>query len=197
MRAAAAAGERELAYLDESGFAPTLPTGHTWAKAGVQPLVRHEYPVGRRVHAVGALGVCATTKRLVVHTRTTKLDAPSVLDFIWRDLAALPAPPATLPPHYVRPLPLTVVLDNYAVHRSRVFKDAQPALEQAGVTFFYLPPYSPELNLIEPEWRHLKYEGVPIRSHDSAVALKEAVDAAIARRALHLAQATVNSGQGA
>jgi hypothetical protein len=160
---------------------------HTWAKAGVRPLVRHEYPAGRRVHAVAALGVCGASKRLVVHTRTTRLDAAAVLDFIWRDLAALPAPPDHLPAGYVRPRPLTVVLDNYGVHHSRVFRDAQPALARAGVTFFYLPPYSPELNLIQPEWRHFKYEALPVRSHDSALALKTAVDAAVAT---HYAQAT-------
>jgi hypothetical protein len=193
LRGQAAAGERELAYLDESGFAPTLPTGHTWAKEGVRPLVRHEYPAGRRVHAVGALVVRAGAKRLVVHTRTARLDAPAVLDFIWRDLAGLPAPPAALPPDHARPVPLTVVVDNYAVHRSRLFRDATPALERAGVTLFYLPPYSPELNLIEPEWRHLKYEGVPVRSHDTADALKCAVDHAVARRAAHLAQPTTDS----
>jgi hypothetical protein len=146
LREQAAAGERELAYLDESGFAPTLPTGHTWAKRGVRPLVRHEYDAGRRVHAVGALAVRAGAKRLVVHTRTARLDAAAVLDFIWRDLAGLPAPPAAPPAGYARPVPLTVVLDNYAVHHSRVLRDARPALERAGVTFFYLPPYSPELN---------------------------------------------------
>jgi hypothetical protein len=190
LRAAAQRGERELAYLDESGFAPTLPTGHTWAKQGVRPLVRHEYPIGRRVHAVGALGVYRDGKRLVVHTRTTRLDAPAILDFIWRDLAALPAPPDCLPADYVRPRPLTVVLDNYGVHHSRVFKDAAPALARSGVTLFYLPPYSPELNLVEPEWRHLKYEALPVRSHASAPALKAAVDGAVATRAAHYAQPT-------
>ena len=40
MREAAAAGAIDLYYLDEAGFAPTLPTGHTWARKGVRPLVR-------------------------------------------------------------------------------------------------------------------------------------------------------------
>jgi len=29
-------------------------------------------------------------------------------------------------------------------------KDALPALQKQGTAFYYLPPYSPELNAIEP-----------------------------------------------
>jgi transposase len=200
LRGDAQTGACELAYLDESGFAPTLPTGHTWARQGVRPYVHHEYPIGRRVHAIGALTVVGDARRLVAHTRTTRLDAQALLDFIWRDVAQLPAPPADLAPDYVRPRPLTVVLDNYGVHHCRLVKATLPALARAGVTVFYLPPYSPELNLIEPEWRVLKYEGIPIRSHTTATALKDAVDVAIATRSAHYArliQAAVNSGQSA
>ncbi len=32
----------------------------------------------------------------------------------------------------------------------RTMKDALPALQKQGTAFYYLPPYSPELNAIEP-----------------------------------------------
>jgi len=51
------------------------------------------------------------------------------------------------------------------------------------VLFYYLPPYSPELNRIEPEWRAAKYEGSPVRSHTTGQALKQAVDAVLTQRA--------------
>lgn len=200
MQGEARRGDCELAYLDESGFAPTLPTGHTWARRGVRPYVWHEYPRGRRVHALGALLVTGTTRRLVAHTRTTRLDARALLDFLWRDVAGLPGTPDDPPAGCRRTRPLTVVLDNYSVHHGRVVKAALPALARAGITLFYLPPYSPELNRIEQEWRVLKYESLPVRSHDTASDLQAAVDTAIAVRATHydrLSQPTANSEQGA
>ena len=51
----AAAGERDLYHLDESGFAATLPTSYTWAREGTRPLVPYEAPQGRRVYVIGAL----------------------------------------------------------------------------------------------------------------------------------------------
>ncbi|MET8509925.1 transposase [Streptomyces sp. NPDC004787] len=62
------------------------------------------------------------------------------------------------------PRPRTVVLDNASAHVSRVIKDSRPLLQKHGVTLFFLPPYSPELDRIERLWRSLKYEDIPIRA---------------------------------
>jgi putative transposase len=40
----------------------------------------------------------------------------------------------------------------------------------------YLPAYSPELNRIEPVFRQVKYQEIPVRSYLSKVALREAVE---------------------
>ena len=68
------------------------------------------------------------------------------------------------------------MLDNYSVHHSRAVTDALPSLEAAGIELFYLPPYSPELNLIEGLWRHVKHEELPVRSYPTAAELQAAVD---------------------
>ncbi|MFE0654624.1 transposase [Streptomyces sp. NPDC059534] len=59
----------------------------------------------------------------------------------------------------------TIVLDNASTHVSRRMRDARPQLEDHGITLFYLPPYSPELNKIERVWRSVKYEDIPIRAY--------------------------------
>lgn len=61
-----------------------------------------------------------------------------------------------------------------------------PALEEAGVRFFFLPPYSPEMNAIEPHWRQIKYHELPDRSHKTAESLQTAVDDALTKRARQL-----------
>lgn len=90
--------------------------------------------------------------------------------------------PAALPEGYGRERPCVIVLDNYSVHHSQLVKDKVPAMEAAGVRFFFLPPYSPEMNAIEPLWRQIKYQDLPERSHKAAQALQAAVDEALTKR---------------
>lgn len=49
-----------------------------------------------------------------------------------------------------------VVLDNATVHRNRWIKELRPIWEKRGLFIFYLPPYSPHLNIAETHWRVLK-----------------------------------------
>jgi len=51
-----------------------------------------------------------------------------------------------------------VVLDNARVHTSQQVAERRPFWQQRGLFIFYLPPYSPHLNLAETLWRKLKYE---------------------------------------
>ncbi len=122
--------------LDESGFAPTLPTGSTWARTGTRALVWDEPPQGRRLNVVGALAVAGAAPGLVWASPSGKLDSAAFLDFVWRNVAALPA---QLPLGYRRARPCVIVLDNYSVHRSAAGKAAQVDLERVGVGFYYLP----------------------------------------------------------
>ena len=46
-----------------------------------------------------------------------------------------------------------VVMDNATFHKGQ---DMIKALQTAGHTLLYLPPYSPDLNPIEKKWAHVK-----------------------------------------
>lgn len=46
-----------------------------------------------------------------------------------------------------------VVMDNLAPHKAACVR---AAFEAAGIAYRYLPPYSPDLNPIEPAWSKLK-----------------------------------------
>jgi len=174
----------DLFYLDESGFAPTLPTGYTWARTGARALVRDEPPRGRRLNVLGALAAGGAAPGLVWTEPAGKLDGAAFLEFVWREVAGLPEAPADLPDDYRRERPCVAVLDNYSVHRSAVVKATVPDLARAGVHLHYLPPYSPELNRIEELWRHVKHEELPVRSYTSLEALRAAVADALNRHAV-------------
>ncbi len=51
-----------------------------------------------------------------------------------------------------------VVLDNARIHTSRIIKEREQVWRQRGLYLFYLPRYSPHLNIVETLWRKLKYE---------------------------------------
>ena len=118
----------DLLFLDQSGFAPTLPTGYTWGRRGRRVVVPYEAPQGRRVTVVGAYAPFDPAgPRLHFATRRKAdgpYDAAAHLAFV-RQIAGLPPDPAG---SARRTRPCVVVLDNYAVHHSRAVKDVLPAL---------------------------------------------------------------------
>ncbi len=54
--------------------------------------------------------------------------------------------------------PTVIVLDNARIHRSKIIKERFKVWQQRGLYIFYLPRYSPHLNIVETLWRKLKYE---------------------------------------
>lgn len=50
-----------------------------------------------------------------------------------------------------------LVLDNASVHTAKIIQKQRKVWEERGLILFYLPPYSPQLNLIEILWKMLKY----------------------------------------
>jgi hypothetical protein len=191
------AGWCDLYFLDESGFAPTLPTGYTWARAGVRAHVWDEPPQGRRLNVLGALAPYGAERRLVWTSPPGKVDSAAVLEFVWREVAGLPVPPDRLPAGYRRARPCVVVLDNASAHTSKAVKAALPLLEAAGVTLSYLPPYSPELNRIEELWRHVKHRGLPVRSYRALGDLRAAVEGALSDHAARLLDDTIDFSEAA
>jgi transposase len=51
-----------------------------------------------------------------------------------------------------------VVLDNARIHTSGIIKERIKIWQSRGLYLFYLPRYSPHLNIVETLWRKLKYE---------------------------------------
>ena len=73
-------------------------------------------------------------------------------------------------------VPRVVVLDNAGLHTSHVIRRARRSFAAAGIFLYFLPPYAPELNEIEPVFRQVKYQEIPQRSHTTRAGLRRAVD---------------------
>jgi putative transposase len=77
--------------------------------------------------------------------------------------------------------PCVVVLDNAGIHTSKAVQQALPALSRAGLSLFYLPAYSPQLNEVEPVFGVIKGHELPERSYSTLADLLAAVRRAFRR----------------
>lgn len=66
-----------------------------------------------------------------------------------------------------------VILDNSPIHRSKKFRAKMVEWKEKDLLIFFLPPYSPELNLIEILWRRIKYQWLPFEAYLCFQNLKE------------------------
>ena len=155
-------GQIRLTYLDESGFAPSLPVTCSWVLKGQRKRIPYENPEGRRVNALAALLHTVSETDLVWTTKPKAFVADEIVQFL-REL-----PPVDIP--------TVVVLDNAGIHRSKVVRAALPELWRRRVYLYYLPPYSPELNAIEPLFRVIKHDELPERRYPTVAALTAAID---------------------
>ena len=143
----------------------------------------------------GALAPFGSRPRLAYTSRAGKIDSGVFLAFVWADLGGMATPLGEVPAGFRRARRCVIVLDNYSVHHSRAVQDALPGLTAAGIELFSLPPSSPELNLIEGLWRHVKHEDLPVRSYATAQALQAAVDQALDQHAHTLAHPVTHSAE--
>ena len=72
-----------------------------------------------------------------------------------------------------------VVLDNARIHCGKQMVERQAVWQTRGLFIFYLPTYSPHLNLAETVWRKLKYEWLSAEDYSSKEHLQYAVRQAL------------------
>lgn len=208
----------DVCHVDEAGFALTQPTTTTWGPVGCPRLVPYEAPQGRRLNVIGGYFShgplagefrCATFARVPLPEQHPDgswrkpladvaaehglqeedlgtIDSEVFLAFVW-SLAGRPADVGAW--CWRRERPLMVVVDNYSVHTSARVRWERRALEAADVYLVYLPAYSPNLSRIEPHWKVTKYYDLRRRSYPSLGDLKQAVETALAKRAIELRSA--------
>jgi hypothetical protein len=68
-----------------------------------------------------------------------------------------------------------VIIDNAPTHTSEELQDCIEEWKKQGLILYFLPDYSPELNLIEILWRKIKYEWLPFDAYYSLTDLKNSL----------------------
>lgn len=75
-------------------------------------------------------------------------------------------------------VPVTVILDNAKYQRCYV---SERAAHMFDIELLYLPPYSPNLNLIERAWKYIKKKALNSRSFSTFESFQEAIRDCIGR----------------
>lgn len=117
----------------------------------------------QRFNVLGAWN--AITRQLISVTNTTVVNTDTMCDL----LRAIAAEKLTGP--------ISVVLDNARYQRNKV---VQALAGELGIRLLYLPPYSPNLNLIERLWGFTKRQSVYGKYHPNFTSFKAAIESTFA-----------------
>ncbi|KAA6325522.1 hypothetical protein EZS27_025279 [termite gut metagenome] len=79
-----------------------------------------------------------------------------------------------------------IVLDNAKVHKSKIIQERLPYWQARGLFLFFLPPYSPHLNIAETIWRKLKKEWLNPKDYWNKDSLFYAVNRSLANLSTNL-----------
>ena len=128
----------DLYYGDESHVCTDGYVPYGWQFCGEDVYIPCER--GLRLNIFGMID---RRNRYEGFTTTENMTADKVADFL--DRMSLRISKRTF-----------VVLDNASVHRCRLMRELRPLWEKRGLFLFFLPSYSPHLNIAETLWRILK-----------------------------------------
>lgn len=131
-------GTVDLFYGDESGVSELayVPYGWQFKEENVGIEATH----GNQLNCFGLL---SRSNQFLFKTTTKAINTDFVIDFF--EQLSFSIKKMTV-----------IVLDNARIHTAHKIKERFQYWQQRGLFIFYLPPYSPHLNIIERLWKELK-----------------------------------------
>lgn len=145
--AEAAEGGRVVLFVDAVHFVYGAFLGYLWSFARIFV----KTPSGRqRFNVLGA--VDAMTHKVITICNETYVNATTVCDLLKKVAAEY------------TDLPMTLVMDNARYQRCNL---VMGLAKELGIELLFLPPYSPNLNLIERYWKFLKKKSLKSKYYEN------------------------------
>ena len=149
-------GKAHVLFVDAAHFVLAPFLGWLWSFARVFI----KAPAGRqRLNVLGA--VDAITQQLHYLSNTTRINTDTLISFLGQLRAAYPTT-----------LTLYLVLDNARYQHNKAVK---AWAEHLKITLLFLPPYSPNLNLIERLWRFVKQKCLTAIYYENFTCFQQAI----------------------
>lgn len=156
-------GKIDLFYADESHVCTQGYVPYGWQFPGEDVFIPSQ-----KVARLNIFGMTTRDNRYEGFTSAESINSAKLSDFL--DRLSLSH----------RERKTVIVLDNASIHRSAMMKEMRPIWESRGLFLFYLPPYSPHLNIAETLWRILKGKWIRPQDYESTDSLFYATDRALA-----------------
>mgnify|MGYP005995813337 CR=1 FL=1 len=150
-------GKIDLLFSDETGFnlTPYIPYG--WQPVGEQITIR-----SAKDRVCNLYGLLSRKGSLQVWSTPQSINSDFIIECLDELVDQIQRP-------------TVVVLDNAPWHISAKVKQKEKVWKDNDLYLFFLPTYSPHLNLIEMLWRKIKYEWLKAEDYLSATTLKNAL----------------------
>lgn len=160
-----------LKYLDESGFEKCSPLSYSYARRGKQKCIHQPRKRGRRL---SVLGFWQPQQQFEYGVMVGNVNTQRYIHLMeWQAQKAAA--------HLASTGQITVMIaDNASFHKSRLVQQHSCAWQAQGLYVFFLPPHSPQMNRLEDEWLHLKYDELAAQvfedEYELALALFQAIE---------------------
>lgn len=148
-------GYLDIYFCDESHFGLTPNVPYAWQRKDnpiLLPAAKGKF--------LNVIGLMTRKNNLFFEVLETTFNTDKVISFMDRFVAQTVKK-------------TVIILDNSPIHKSNKFMVKIQEWEEQDVFIFFLPPYSPELNLIEILWRRIKYQWLPFDAYICFQNLKE------------------------
>lgn len=151
-------GEIDLRYLDEAGFSLIACVPYGWQERGATITVP-----SRQSRRLNVIGLMNRNNELDVYEFTGRVTSEVIIMCLDKFSERIQKP-------------TIVVLDQAKIHTSEAIQEKIEEWEKKGLELFWLPTYSPQLNLIEILWRFIKYEWIEVEAYTDWSSLVEYVE---------------------
>ncbi|MBW4457126.1 MAG: IS630 family transposase [Nostoc indistinguendum CM1-VF10] len=142
-------GEIDLRYLDETGFCLTPYIPYGWQEKGEN--IKIDSSRSRRLNVLGLMNCDRELDAYIFEGNISSDVVISCVDKFAENLQ----------------IKTIVVTDKAPFHTSKKIQQKISEWQGKKLEIFWLPAYSPQLNLIEILWRFMKYEWIEIDAYSS------------------------------
>lgn len=139
----------DLVFMDEVGFSlnPTVP--YAWQPRGKQ--VGLPADRGNSLTLLGCFQLDHSFEAYLFHEAINSQMVKQSLDHFASNIKRK----------------TIMILDQASIHTSAMIKSQIPIWQQQGLFLQFIPAYSPELNLVEVLWKHIKHHWLPHQAYQS------------------------------
>lgn len=155
-------GSIDLYYGDESHVCTEGYVPYAWQLKG-----EDVYVPSQKAARLNIFGMVSRSNVYHGFTTQSSIGAAQVVDFL--DRFSFTVRKKTV-----------IVLDNASIHRSKRTMELRRIWEKRGLFLFFLPPYSPHLNIVETLWRILKAKWLKPQDYATADQLFYSTNRALA-----------------